>query len=173
MNGLWSNFLTVMDPRHKFLATSLVTIPSNSFPCLLLFVKELVIHLFKLETSTIRWVGVARVLYTASEKDYRKVESVSMPGVERSAKMERTQKMQLILAIFILVLASNVEAGRKLKDKEKVDQPQNYLGGFGTSGGFIPSPNGPVFQLGPTGYCSYPGVGCVRIPGTGSIGSPP
>ena len=70
MNGLWSNFLTVMDPRHKFLATSLVTIPSNSFPCLLLFVKELVIHLFKLETSgTIRWVGAARVLYTASEKD--------------------------------------------------------------------------------------------------------
>ncbi|KAG6774909.1 hypothetical protein POTOM_018327 [Populus tomentosa] len=87
-----------------------------------------------------------------------------MPGVERSAKMERTQKMLLILAIFVLVLASNVEAGRKLKDKEKVDQPQNYLGGFGTSGGFIPSPNGPVFQLGPTGYCSYPGVGCVRIP---------
>jgi hypothetical protein len=70
VNGLWSNFLTVMDPRHKFLATSLVTIPSNSFPCLLLFVKELVIHLFKLETSgTIRWVGVARVLHTASEKD--------------------------------------------------------------------------------------------------------
>ncbi|KAH8507080.1 hypothetical protein H0E87_009546 [Populus deltoides] len=96
-----------------------------------------------------------------------------MPGVERSAKMERTQKMLLILAIFVLVLASNVEAGRKLKDKEKADQPQNYLGGFGTSGGFIPSPNGPVFQLGPTGYCSYPGVGCVRIPGTGSIGSPP
>uniref|UniRef100_A0A6N2KWY1 Uncharacterized protein n=1 Tax=Salix viminalis TaxID=40686 RepID=A0A6N2KWY1_SALVM len=79
--------------------------------------------------------------------------------------MERTpQKMLLILAIFILVLASNVEAGRKLEEKEKVDQPQNYLGGFGTSGGFIPSPNGPVFQLGPTVYCSYPGVGCVRIP---------
>ncbi|KAG6773043.1 hypothetical protein POTOM_020297 [Populus tomentosa] len=93
-----------------------------------------------------------------------------MPGVERSAKMERTQKMLLILAIFVLVLASNVEAGRKLKDKEKVDQPQNYLGGFGTSGGFIPSPNGPVFQLGPTGYCSYPGVGCVRIPGTVEMG---
>ncbi|KAJ6306080.1 hypothetical protein OIU78_021414 [Salix suchowensis] len=92
-----------------------------------------------------------------------------MAGVERSAKMERTQKMLLILAIFILVLASIVEAGRKLEEKEKVDQPQNYLGGFGTSGGFIPSPNGPVFQLGPTVYCSYPGVGCVRIPGTACV----
>ncbi|KAL3573355.1 hypothetical protein D5086_023968 [Populus alba] len=97
-----------------------------------------------------------------------------MPSVERSARMERTQKMLLILAVFMLVLASNVEAGRKLKDtEEKVDHPQNYLGGFGTSGGFIPTPNGPVFAFGPSVFCSYPGVGCVRIPGTGAIGSPP
>ncbi|KAF9669814.1 hypothetical protein SADUNF_Sadunf13G0003600 [Salix dunnii] len=97
-----------------------------------------------------------------------------MPGVERSARMERTQKMLLILAIFMVVVASNVEAGRKLKDtKEKVEQPQNYLGGFGTSGGFIPTPNGPVFAFGPSGFCSFPGVGCVRVPGTGVIGSPP
>ncbi|KAG6751467.1 hypothetical protein POTOM_043656 [Populus tomentosa] len=81
-----------------------------------------------------------------------------MPSVERSARMERTQKMLLILAVFMLVLASNVEAGRKLKDtEEKVDHPQNYLGGFGTSGGFIPTPNGPVFAFGPSVFCSYPG----------------
>ncbi|KAJ6397352.1 hypothetical protein OIU77_018379 [Salix suchowensis] len=117
-------------------------------------------------------LGHGRVVCIIELQSYRP-QLQQLTGVERSGKMERTQKMLLILAIFILVLASNVEAGRKLEEKEKVDQPQNYLGGFGTSGGFIPSPNGPVFQLGPTVYCSYPGVGCVNIPGTGSIGSPP
>ncbi|CAK7340455.1 unnamed protein product [Dovyalis caffra] len=140
-----------------------------------LFVKQLAVHLLKLKTlGAIRWVGMGGLLYVARKRNQRKVESVSMPDSERSAKMETTQKVLLILAISMLVLATNVEGGRKLKDtEEKVVQPQNYLGGFGTSGGYIPTPNGPVFQLGPSGFCSYPGVGCVRVPGTGAIGSPP
>ncbi|KAJ6384700.1 hypothetical protein OIU78_027903 [Salix suchowensis] len=54
-------------------------------------------------------------------------------------------------------LPSSVAAGRKLEStKEKVDQPQNYLGGFGTSGGFVPTPNGPVFGFGPSGILLFP-----------------
>ncbi|KAG5222031.1 hypothetical protein IMY05_C3887000200 [Salix suchowensis] len=73
-----------------------------------------------------------------------------MAGVERSAKMERTQKMLLILAFsywFLPPIRPTSELSRRL-------WYQWWL---------YPSPNGPVFQLGPTVYCSYPGVGCVRI----------
>ncbi|KAJ4828356.1 hypothetical protein Tsubulata_047546 [Turnera subulata] len=90
--------------------------------------------------------------------------------------MEGATKLMLILAIVLMVSAANVEGGRKLVEKETVDRPQNYMGAFGGTAGFIPSPSGPTLYFGPTGYCSFPGPGCVRINPTlpgGAIGSPP
>ncbi|EEF50020.1 conserved hypothetical protein [Ricinus communis] len=95
--------------------------------------------------------------------------------------MERAAtKLLVILTLFLVVLACNVEGGRRLKQShEKVDQPQNYFGGFGGTGAVIPTPFGPTIAFGPSGFCSFPGVGCVRVqpqqptlPG-GAIGSPP
>ncbi|KAF2324072.1 hypothetical protein GH714_006485 [Hevea brasiliensis] len=94
-------------------------------------------------------------------------------GVEESGnKMERVTKLPVILTMFLVVLAWDVEGGRTLK----VDHPQNYFGSFGGTGSVIPSPFGPTIALGPSGFCSFPGVGCVRVrpilPGVG-VGSPP
>ncbi|WRX24073.1 hypothetical protein QQP08_016560 [Theobroma cacao] len=76
--------------------------------------------------------------------------------------MERVAKMLLISILVLVVLASNAE-GRRLKEEE-VDHPQNFLGGFGTSGGFVPTPGGGVgFGLGPSVFCAFPGTGCVRV----------
>ncbi|XLU70491.1 hypothetical protein S245_029544 [Arachis hypogaea] len=79
-----------------------------------------------------------------------------------------TKLMAVILAIImVVVLASEVEGGRKLKgdkgimkkDDENMDQPQNFVGGMGA---ILPSPNGYTFTgvgFGPNGFCTFPG-GC-------------
>ncbi|KAK8484839.1 hypothetical protein V6N13_139697 [Hibiscus sabdariffa] len=88
--------------------------------------------------------------------------------------MERVARMLLISAIVLVALASNSE-GRGLKEEDY--HPQNFLGGFGTSGGLVPTPGGGVgLGLGPTVVCSFPGTGCVRIQptipgGTGTVGA--
>ncbi|KAL4340755.1 hypothetical protein GQ457_08G004710 [Hibiscus cannabinus] len=88
--------------------------------------------------------------------------------------MERVARMLLISAIVLVALASNSE-GRVLKEEDY--HPQNFLGGFGTSGGLVPTPGGGVgLSLGPTVVCSFPGTGCVRIQptipgGTGTVGA--
>lgn len=86
--------------------------------------------------------------------------------------MERATKLLLIVTIFLVVLALDVEGGRRLQDKDKVSHPQNYFGSFGGTGGFIPTPSGPALEFGPSGFCSVPGIGCVRVPGN-VVGSPP
>ncbi|TKY52342.1 hypothetical protein E2542_SST23862 [Spatholobus suberectus] len=89
--------------------------------------------------------------------------------------MERVAKVLVMLA---MVLASDVEGGRLLKE-ENVDHPQNFLGSGGL-GGIFPSPS-PGFSFtgvgfGPSGFCTFPG-GCSpslpTIPSVGSGGSPP
>ena len=81
-------------------------------------------------------------------------------------------KLLLILAIVVVVLASDVEGGRKLKEKkDNVDHPQNFLGGIG---GLFPSPGFAGVGFGPSGFCTFPG-GCTPTLPTnpGSGGSPP
>lgn len=88
--------------------------------------------------------------------------------------MERVAKILLLVSIVVLVvLASNAEGRRSLK--EEVKHPQNFLGGFGTSGGLVPAPGGGVrLGLGPSVFCAYPGRGCVRVDPTipgGNVGT--
>ncbi|KAJ1425545.1 hypothetical protein SESBI_10893 [Sesbania bispinosa] len=47
--------------------------------------------------------------------------------------MERVGKVLLMLAMVVVILASDVEGGRLLKGekKENVNQPQNFFGGIG------------------------------------------
>ncbi|KDP23346.1 hypothetical protein JCGZ_23179 [Jatropha curcas] len=89
--------------------------------------------------------------------------------------MERAAKLAaVILTMFLVLPAMEVEGARRLK--EKVDYPQNYFGSFGGTGSVIPTPFGPTIALGPSGFCSFPGVGCVRVRPTlpgGAVGSPP
>ncbi|OIV91077.1 hypothetical protein TanjilG_17037 [Lupinus angustifolius] len=83
----------------------------------------------------------------------------------------------LTLAMMVMILASDVEgAGRKLKEAEKVDHTQNFIGGIGGTGTF-PSPSFTGVVFGPSIFCTYPG-GCTTptptlpfIPSAG--GSPP
>ncbi|KAK7817539.1 hypothetical protein CFP56_042750 [Quercus suber] len=49
--------------------------------------------------------------------------------------MERVTKVFLMLTILLLVLSSDVEGGRQLKSNDKVEHPQNFLGGIGGVGG--------------------------------------
>ena len=90
--------------------------------------------------------------------------------------MERVAKMLLVSVIVLVVLSSNSE-GRRLK--EEVDHPHNFLGGFGTSGGLVPTPGGGVgFGGGPSVFCAFPGTGCVRVQptipgGATGTGTPP
>ncbi|XAR52739.1 hypothetical protein NMG60_11020960 [Bertholletia excelsa] len=107
--------------------------------------------------------------------------------------MERVAKLLLPLAFFLVLFAVNdVEGARTMKNKEMVDQPQNFFGGTGgalpppafTSGSvppLNPNPN-PGFTFGPPGagaFCSFfPGsAGCTppmpTIPGRSIGGSPP
>nr|KYP74252.1 hypothetical protein KK1_006923 [Cajanus cajan] len=90
--------------------------------------------------------------------------------------MEKLGKVLVMLVMVVMVVASNVEGGRLLKE-ENVDKPQNFLGSGGL-GGIFPSPS-PGFSFtgigfGPSGFCTFPG-GCTpnlpTIPGAG--GSPP
>jgi len=87
-----------------------------------------------------------------------------------------------MLAMVVLVCASNVEGGRLLKEEEEdVEQPQNFPGSGGL-GGIFPSPS-PGFSFtgvgfGPNGFCTFPG-GCTptfpTLPGGGggSLPVPP
>ncbi|KAG4983331.1 hypothetical protein JHK82_028171 [Glycine max] len=80
--------------------------------------------------------------------------------------MERVAKVVVMLAMVVLVLiASNVEGGRLLK-QENVDQPETFLGGI------FPSPS-PGFSFtgvgfGPSGFCTFPG-GCTGTPSLPTI----
>ncbi|KAF7805027.1 Glucan endo-1,3-beta-glucosidase 1 [Senna tora] len=66
--------------------------------------------------------------------------------------MERASKLLVVLAmVLLLLLASEVEGGRKLRSKE--DRPQSFLGGI------FPSPGFAGFGFGPSGFCTFPG-GC-------------
>lgn len=96
-------------------------------------------------------------------------------------KMERVTKVLVMLAMVVLVSASNVEGGRLLKEEENVEQPQNFPGSGGF-GGIFPSPS-PGFSFtgvsfGPNGFCTFPG-GCTptlpTLPGGvgGSVPVPP
>ncbi|KAK4595298.1 hypothetical protein RGQ29_013655 [Quercus rubra] len=99
--------------------------------------------------------------------------------------MERVTKVFLMLTILLLVLSSDVEGGRQLKSNDKVEHPQNFLGGIGGVGGFIPSPGfaggiGSGSGSGPSSFCTFFPGGCVpilpTIPGSGvpiGVGSPP
>ncbi|KAJ7977819.1 Zinc finger, C2H2-like protein [Quillaja saponaria] len=90
--------------------------------------------------------------------------------------MERASKVLLILGVLLLVVLGSdfVEGGRRLKE-EKVDHPQNFIGGIGATGtgGLFPSPG---FTTGIV--CSYPG-NCVQVgntpflPTIPGVGSPP
>ncbi|KAK7392116.1 hypothetical protein VNO78_20543 [Psophocarpus tetragonolobus] len=84
------------------------------------------------------------------------------------------EKVSKVLVMVAVVLVSNVEGGRLLKE-ENVDHPQNFLGPGGL-GGIFPSPS-PGFSFtgvgfGPSGFCTFPG-GCTpattlpTIPGAG------
>lgn len=86
--------------------------------------------------------------------------------------MERVSKLKVLVVLammVVLLLVSEVEGGRKLKDEE----PQSFLGGgTGTGGGTFPSP-GSFAGF----FCTFPG-GCTPtlpvIPGVGvGVGSPP
>lgn len=78
--------------------------------------------------------------------------------------MEKVAKILLISAIMLVVLASDVEGGRKLKDhkEENVDHPQNFIGGIGGTGIF-PSPGFTGVGFGPSVFCTFPG-GCTPTP---------
>ncbi|XP_059654382.1 MFS18 protein-like [Cornus florida] len=55
--------------------------------------------------------------------------------------MERVTKVLLIFTLFLVVFSA--EGGRTIENKEKVDQPQTFFGGFpspGLSGSSFPSP---------------------------------
>ncbi|KAK7344299.1 hypothetical protein VNO77_13745 [Canavalia gladiata] len=92
--------------------------------------------------------------------------------------MGRVAKMLVMLAIVVVILASNVEGGRLLKGnkEENVKQPQNFLGGGGS--GLFPSPGFSFTGVGfgPSGFCTFPG-GCTGTPTLptfpGAGGSPP
>lgn len=79
--------------------------------------------------------------------------------------MERVSRLILvILTILLVAIALEVKVGgRSLKNKDdEVVQPQNFFAGFGT----FPSPGlaaGFGFGFGPSGFCSFPGIGCVRV----------
>ncbi|KAI9099057.1 hypothetical protein K1719_024824 [Acacia pycnantha] len=83
--------------------------------------------------------------------------------------MERVSKLKVLAMGVLLLLVSEVEGGRKLKDEE----PQSFLGGgTGTGGGTFPSPGGFAGF-----FCTFPG-GCTPTlpvnPGVGvGAGSPP
>ncbi|KAL2325625.1 hypothetical protein Fmac_024683 [Flemingia macrophylla] len=90
--------------------------------------------------------------------------------------MERVSKVLVMLAMVLMVFASNVKGGRLLKE-ENVDKPQNFLGSGGL-GGIFPNPS-PGFSFtgvgfGPSGFCTIPG-GCTpsfpTIPGVAGSGS--
>ncbi|CAL0300150.1 unnamed protein product [Lupinus luteus] len=86
-------------------------------------------------------------------------------------------KLLLLTLVMMMILASEyVEgAGRKLKEAEKVDHPQNFIGGIGGTGTF-PSPSFTGVVFGPSIFCTYPG-GCTPTPTIPFIpsagGSPP
>uniref|UniRef100_A0A5B7CDY1 Uncharacterized protein n=1 Tax=Davidia involucrata TaxID=16924 RepID=A0A5B7CDY1_DAVIN len=95
--------------------------------------------------------------------------------------MERVSKvMLLILTVFLVIFTMDVEgAGRSLKGEERVEHPQNFIGGIGGTipaspgfGGSIPSIPSPGFSF--SSFCSLPGVNCVpvqpTIPGGGLLG---
>ncbi|OMO86223.1 hypothetical protein CCACVL1_09715 [Corchorus capsularis] len=79
----------------------------------------------------------------------------------------RVAKMVLMFMIVVVAVACSSAQGRNLKDQgEQVKQPQNFVGGFGTSGGFVPTPGGGVrYDPGPTVFCAFPGPtgGCLRV----------
>ena len=91
--------------------------------------------------------------------------------------MERVTKKMVVVVLLVVCGFSGggVQGGRLLK--EKAVEPQNYFGSFGGTGALVPTPFGPAIALGPSGFCSFPGVGCVRVqptvPGGGSPPSPP
>ena len=90
--------------------------------------------------------------------------------------MERMTRLLLIFTILFVAFAFEVkvEGGRSLKnkdddgDKEEVAHPQNFFAGIGT----FPSPGMAAgFGFGPSGFCSFPGLGCVRLQPTNPSGS--
>ncbi|KAK7278048.1 hypothetical protein RJT34_23070 [Clitoria ternatea] len=94
--------------------------------------------------------------------------------------MKRVAKLLLMLAMVLAGITSDVEGGRLLKE-EKVDHPQNFLGGGGGGsglGGIFPSPGFSFTGVGfgPSGFCTFPSGGCTpilpTIPAVGG-GSPP
>lgn len=87
--------------------------------------------------------------------------------------MERVIRVLLIFTIFFLVFVAlevEVEGGRTLKSKEDdgVVHPQNFFAGFGT----FPTPGlAAGVGFGPSGFCAFPGIGCVRVQPTNPGGS--
>ncbi|KAF5198751.1 hypothetical protein FRX31_011662 [Thalictrum thalictroides] len=77
-----------------------------------------------------------------------------------------TKIMLLILTVYLVAFVTNTEAGRIMKNmKEKVEQPQNFIGGVGGTGGiFNYPPFGTGFGFGPSTFCSFPGLGCIHSP---------
>uniref|UniRef100_F6I4G9 Uncharacterized protein n=1 Tax=Vitis vinifera TaxID=29760 RepID=F6I4G9_VITVI len=86
--------------------------------------------------------------------------------------MERVTRLLQIFTIFLVVFALEVkvEGGRILKSKgdDQVAHPQNFFAGFGT----FPTPGlAAGVGFGPSGFCSFPGIGCVRVQPTNPGGS--
>lgn len=101
-----------------------------------------------------------------------------MSNHKEEREMERVTRVVLVMVtVFLVVFGSDgVEGGRKMKSKEKVDEPENFTGSFGgtlpgpitgtfQSPGFtgtFPSPGGLGF--GSSSFCSFPGIRCSRPP---------
>ncbi|KAK7269464.1 hypothetical protein RIF29_22190 [Crotalaria pallida] len=97
--------------------------------------------------------------------------------------MEKEAKLLLLtLAIMVVVLASDVEGIRKVKEEkeERVYDKDNFIGGIGGTATF-PGPGFTGVGFGPSIFCTYPG-GCTStttptLPLTpiagGVVGSPP
>lgn len=116
---------------------------------------------------TINWEGVT--------SDILSTLSVKKQNTE-SEDMKRVSKVLVVLAMVAVVLASEVEGGRKLKSKEeKVDHPQSFLGGSGGGGlgGIFPSPGFTGFGFGPSGFCTFPGGCTPTLPINPGLGTPP
>lgn len=121
-----------------------------------------------------------------------------MSNHKEEIEMERVTKVLVMVTLFLVLFGSDgVEGGRKMKSKEKVDEPENFTGSFGgtlpgpitgtfqspgfsgtfPSPGFtgtFPSPSGLGF--GSSSFCSFPGIRCSRPPTpvkpTKSVASP-